>query len=250
MNPPRDTESASRPKSKKKAAQKQQQKAKGTPQKDTSRADDLDRALAELSLKYPTLRQPAVSGSSTPSQSQTYSAFYDLLSVTLSNLDAEAEFRKFFGAKVISSTKASSSSNSPSSKQRGGALTRSNLTRPQPGWWPAHLRDGLSLRALTHEEVEDRNKRHGWQLDLPGEKVWTVEYSKKYRGVTRSFVAMVLSGGMFPTRPLSVYLTRDTLHRPGGILADVKDLPLPCRYTSSGVGSIFPPRRFVFFPST
>ncbi|CAL1710333.1 unnamed protein product [Somion occarium] len=102
--------------------------------------------------------------------------------------------RKFFGARVISSTKASSS-NAPSGvKQRGGGFTRSNLTRPQPGWYPANMRDGLSLRALTNEELEERNKRHGWRLDLPGEKAWTVEYSKKYKSVTRSFVAMVLSG--------------------------------------------------------
>lgn len=115
--------------------------------------------------------------------------------MTLSNLDAEAEFRKFFGAKVISSTKASSSSDASPAKRRGGALTRSNLTRPQKGWFPAHMRDGLTLRALTDKEIEDRNKRHGWELDLPGEKVWTVEYGKKYKSVTRSFVAMVLSGG-------------------------------------------------------
>ena len=132
-------------------------------------------------------------------QTQAHSALYDLLSVILSNLDAEAEFRKFFGAKVVSSNKTSSPSNASSSKQRGGALTRSNLTRPQTGWWPAHLRDGLSLRALTSEEIEDRNRRHGWELNLPGEKVWTVEYSKKYKGVTRSFVAMVLSGGTILT---------------------------------------------------
>ena len=85
------------------------------------------------------------------------------------------------------------SSSSGSSRQ--SAAQRSNLTRPKPTWWPAQLREGLSVRLLTEEEVEDSLRRHSRQ-PLHGEKIWTVEYSKKYRAVTFDFMRTVMSGGM------------------------------------------------------
>ena len=107
----------------------------------------------------------------------------------MSHLDSEAELRKFFGSKVISAAKGSSSSSA-----RQSAAKRSNLTRPGPNWWPPQLREGLSVRLLTDEEVEESLKRHQRQ-PVPGEKVWTVEYSKKYRAVTFDFMRTVMSGG-------------------------------------------------------
>ncbi|KAI0771719.1 transcriptional repressor TCF25-domain-containing protein [Trametes elegans] len=148
--------------------------------------DDVDKALAELSLKYPDLKQQLASSapSSSPAAARSLAA---LLSVSLQHLDSEAELRKFFGSKVISAAK----SGSPSSRQ--SVTQRSNLTRPKPSWWPAQLREGLSVRLLTPEEVEASLRRHGWQ-PLHGEKLWTVEYSKKYRAVTFEFMRTVMSG--------------------------------------------------------
>lgn len=72
---------------------------------------------------------------------------------------------------------------------------RSNLTRPKVGWGNAGRREGLSARLLTDEEREDRNARHRWSGDIAGERKWTVEYSKGYRGTTRVFMHMVTIGG-------------------------------------------------------
>lgn len=151
--------------------------------------DEVDKALAELSLKYPDLKQQLASSSPTTSSSATAQSLANLLAVSLSHLDSEAELRKFFGSKVISAAKGTSST-----PTRQSAAQRSNLTRPQSSWWPAQLREGLSVRLLTQDEIHDSVRRH-WQLPLQGEKIWTVEYSKKYRAVTFEFMRTVLSGG-------------------------------------------------------
>ena len=150
----------------------------------------MDKALAELSLKYPDLKQQLVSSSAPASSPATARSLAGLLAVSLQHLDAEAELRKFFGSKVIAAAKGSSSSSA-----RQSAVQRSNLTRPQSSWWPAQLREGLSVRLLSEEEVEEGLRRHLRQ-PLHGEKIWTVEYSKKYRAVTFDFMRTVMSGGM------------------------------------------------------
>lgn len=64
--------------------------------------DEVDRALAELKLKYGD--EPAVEGGlSKPevSESRAAMAFRALLSVDPKNLDADAELRRFFGSKVV-----------------------------------------------------------------------------------------------------------------------------------------------------
>ncbi|KAI8984868.1 transcriptional repressor TCF25-domain-containing protein [Trametes punicea] len=151
--------------------------------------DDVDKALAELSLKYPDLKQQLATSSASSSSPAAARSFAALLAVSLSHLDSEAELRKFFGSKVVSAAKSGSSATSA----RQSVLQRSNLTRPQPSWWPAQLREGLSVRLLTQEEAEAGLRRHGWQ-PLHGEKLWTVEYSKKYRAVTFEFMRTVMSG--------------------------------------------------------
>ncbi|KAI0637558.1 transcriptional repressor TCF25-domain-containing protein [Trametes polyzona] len=182
---PRESPAPSGPSKKERKALKKQ-KAK---EKQKDGMDDVDKALAELSLKYPDLKQQlatAAAPSSSPAAARSLAA---LLAVSLQHLDSEAELRKFFGSKVISAAKASSSSG-PS---RQSVLQRSNLTRPQPTWWPAQLREGLSVRLLTPEEVDEGLRRHGWQ-PLHGEKIWTIEYSKKYRAITFEFMRTVMSG--------------------------------------------------------
>ncbi|KAI0073559.1 DUF654-domain-containing protein [Panus rudis PR-1116 ss-1] len=190
---------------KKKATKKQQQKAK------VDKGDDLDQALAELAVKYPTLRQPMASSSSSvsPSENQAYKTLYSLLSVSPQHLDADAEMRKFFGAKVVSSNRTTSGPSGGAGRKHPNVTTRSTLAKPQQGWWPAKMREGLSVRLLSEDEIDDCNERHGWQDGwLPGEKLWTIEYSKKYKGVTRAFVQMVLSGdpeGLWQTLRLFPY---------------------------------------------
>ncbi len=117
---------------------------------------------------------------------------FKLLSVSLSHLDPEAEMRRFFGAKVIATSK-NESGTSPRSR-RQPITQRSNLTHPRPTWWPANLREGLTLRPLTDDEVAANASLGPWSNN--GEKYWTAEYSKKYKGATHSFMQTVLSGGV------------------------------------------------------
>lgn len=179
---------ASQFKSKKERKALKKQKAKEKKEE----LDDVDKALAEMSLKYPGL-QKLVNSPALPSGSRgTSDALSSLLAVSLQHLDSDAEMRKFFGAKVVSAAKASTSGSS-SPARRPPASQRSNLTRPQSNWWPAQMREGLSARQLDEKEIEDLQNRHGWKPFA--ERIWTVEYSKKYRGVTLAFMQTVMSGG-------------------------------------------------------
>lgn len=114
--------------------------------------------------------------------------------MSLPHLDSEAEMRKFFGSKVVAAAK-SSSPNPPGHSAHGRQVgaQKSHLTRPQPSWWAVKQREGLSIRPYDQEEVEDKLARQVWK-DMD-EKWWTVEYSKKYKSVTMSFMQTVMSGG-------------------------------------------------------
>jgi hypothetical protein len=81
--------------------------------------DDLDTALAELSQKYPELQSVAASSLSTTRNASLVS----LLSVSVSNLDAEAEMRKFFGARAVIAAKSSETSSSGGSKKTEGCYS-------------------------------------------------------------------------------------------------------------------------------
>ncbi|OCH87673.1 DUF654-domain-containing protein [Obba rivulosa] len=153
--------------------------------------DEVDRVLAELSVKHPEFQQAAAANASSPAARSASQGLAVLLSVSLQHLDSEAEMRKFFGAKVVSAAKSSAAGSS--SPRRVATAQRSHLTNPQPTWFPAQMREGLSVRQYTEEEVGQMRTRHGWD-PLLGEKIWTVEYSKKYRGVTLAFMQTVMSG--------------------------------------------------------
>ncbi|KAF7354637.1 hypothetical protein MSAN_01377200 [Mycena sanguinolenta] len=146
--------------------------------------DEFDQALAELSIKYPEL-QDVVNNSNEPAS--TSASLASLLSVSLANLDGEAEMRKFFGARVVQANKTTSGSS------RRQTTQRSNLTRPPATWFQTAPREGLSLRALSDEEVEAKLANHAWD-HVRDEKWWTVEYSKKYKSVTLAFMKIVYSG--------------------------------------------------------
>ncbi|KAI0031531.1 transcriptional repressor TCF25-domain-containing protein, partial [Vararia minispora EC-137] len=152
-------------------SKKERQALKRQRAKERQGKDEIDRALEELASKDPTLPRPAASKRTSATATAQWHA---LLAVSPSHLDPDTELRKFFGAKVVSAAKAGT----------GGRRERSALTKPKSTWWPANLREGLSLRALSEEEVKGKD----------GERWWTVEYSKRYKGVTRAFMQVVLAG--------------------------------------------------------
>ena len=197
------------PASKKEWKALKKQKAKAKKEGD----DDFDRALDELSTKYATkywLRFPfsfdnthirysdirisssAISKGKGLSSRSLQAECYKLLSVSLSHLNPDAEMRRFFGARVISASKNEAGSSSRARRQP--TTQRSNLTRPQSNWWPAKLREGLTLRPLTDDEATAKAALTPWSNNE--EKYWTAEYSKRYKGATVAFMSTVLSGGV------------------------------------------------------
>ena len=175
QNPPRSNASK---KSKRQKAETRQ----------SSDNQDFDKVLAELSLDWQGL-QPVVGGTSNQDQSP-HKRFMALLSISPQHLDGELEMRKFFGSKVVVSSKTTSRTAS----KRANVAHRSTLTNPKANWWPAQLREGLSIRQLSPDEREDKLFRYGWS-DGPEEVWWTVEYGKKYRAITMAFMQTVMSGG-------------------------------------------------------
>ncbi|KAH9978158.1 transcriptional repressor TCF25-domain-containing protein [Lactifluus volemus] len=155
-----------------KALKKQKAKAK----KDGD--DDFDKALDELSIKYTDahIASSSVSKGKGLSSRSLQAECYKLLSVSFAHLNPDAEMRKFFGGKA----------------RRQPVSQRSNLTRPQPNWWPAKLRDGLTLRPLSGDEAAAKAALTPWKDNE--EKYWTVEYSKRYKSATHAFMQTVLSG--------------------------------------------------------
>ncbi|KAF7331094.1 hypothetical protein MVEN_02449700 [Mycena venus] len=146
--------------------------------------DEFDQALAELCIKYPELQNVA---SSSGEAASTSTSLASLLSVSLANLDSEAEMRKFFGARVIQANKSGAGSS------RRQTAQRSNLTRPPAAWFQTLPREGLSLRALSDEELNAKQASHAWDRSRDA-KWWTVEYSKKYKSATLAFMTIVYSG--------------------------------------------------------
>lgn len=174
--------------SKKKQQTSNKKKGKATKADD----DDFDKVLAELSLQYPSSK-PSESARAT----QASTEFFSLLSVSPHYLDSEAEMRKFFGAKVISASRAADSSSSTSGRRTQRMDARSILCRPENTWSPASFRQGLAIRTLTDEELESMKLRNGFKECVKGEKIWTVDFSNRYRGATKVFMEMVLRGGEF-----------------------------------------------------
>lgn len=86
-------------------------------------------------------------------------------------------------------------SSASQTKQRKGRAAgqslKSNLTRPQDNWGTVIYREGLSIRQLTPEELDKSINNERLRTT---DKWWTVQYSKRYRSVTRAFVGAVASG--------------------------------------------------------
>ncbi|KAG6811785.1 hypothetical protein H0H92_005855 [Tricholoma furcatifolium] len=216
------TKSRKKKKGKKKAAeapppppQKNEKKAAKRAKAQAKKAGDveLEEALAELGIPPPAASSPAPStaGPSTtvyhPFSKTTLSS---LLAVSLSDLDPTVEMRKFFGSKVVRSSASSTSGTGSATGNRRLAaaalknkmMNKSHLTRPQPTWWSANQREGLTIRALDAGEVEEKMDKHGWDTaseagkdrDREQEKWYTVEYSQRYKSMTKLFIQAVMSG--------------------------------------------------------
>lgn len=157
----------------------------------------------------------------------------DLLGVSLQFLDPEAEMRRFFGSKVVLATKTSESS-------RGGSKkARSHLTRPQATWWPSQGRDGLSLRSYSEAEVSEKLARQTW---LPvQEKWWTVEYSRKYKSMTKGFISAVMTGG--GSAHLFLGIVIPNVHRSTGFVQPAEAISMACRHAPPNRRSLSAQRR-------
>lgn len=168
----------------------------------------------------------------------TGQTFADLLSVSVQHLDSEAEMRKFFGSKIVQANQDASSAAGPS--RRKAAAIRSQLTRPQATWWSAKGREGLSIRLLTDGEVDDKLERHGWD-PMAQEKWWTVEYSKRYKSLTKVFMGTVLSGGEYGGKLVLTII--NNVFRSSGVLGHAWSVSMACRHTPASIGGLSTSRR-------
>ena len=164
-----------------------------------------------------------------------------LFSVSVSHLDAESELKKFFGSKAVTAAQAATSTSSPGKKRRGmqPQTQRSQLTRPQPSWGMIKQREGLSARPLT---VEETTRKVNQGPAGPG-KWWTVEYSKRYKGFTMTFMEAVMTGGrcIYVFRSISSH--DNPRCRSRGTLAGITRYALACRYPASTRRSLSSSRR-------
>ncbi|KAG7092016.1 hypothetical protein E1B28_008399 [Marasmius oreades] len=189
--------------SERRAAKKAKAKAKKEKGKENDGLDEIDRALEELSMKHPDFQKPSLAPStptSWPTSEGLIPRLSPLLSVSLTHLDSSAELRRFFGAKVVKASttpqeRGSRGATSSSHPRRGNAkqpaTERSNLTRPQAGWPPARMREGLGLKLLSEGELKREEPQ---RLRVEGERWWSVDYGKRYKSVTKVFLRTVLSG--------------------------------------------------------
>ncbi|PPQ84390.1 hypothetical protein CVT26_007224, partial [Gymnopilus dilepis] len=211
-------------KSSKKAQKKARQKEKKAAELNGS--DEIDKALAELSLQYVSLLRSAAltflhpklifyvfasfryPSSQKPTSATTTPTSHlpplpTLLTTSLPHLDPDAEMRRFFGSRVVLASRSSESPSTASTSNTSGRGrktqgVKSNLVRPGANWWPAKAREGLTLREEGDQEIKDLCTRRGWR-EAHGEgkekeRWWTVEYSRKYLGVTKAFMGAVMSG--------------------------------------------------------
>ena len=56
------------------------------------------------------------------------------------------------------------------------------------------MREGLTISTLNNEESDNQMSRHSW-TPIDQERWWRIEYSKKYKSVTASFMKAVAAGG-------------------------------------------------------
>jgi hypothetical protein len=172
----------------------------------------------------------------------TAGGLHALLAVSLQHLDPDTEMRKFFGAKVVAAAKSGAGSGSGAGAGSRRTAERAGLTKPKRSWWPANMREGLSLRPLSAEEMEADEVGA-----VAGERWWTVEYSKRYKGVTRAFMQIVQAGGACSQHfPWTVFSSAG--HRSRGPVRHSPAHPLARRHPPPALRSVLASRRSVSHP--
>lgn len=142
--------------------------------------DEIDRALKQLGGQNASDASQTLL-SNTPVSSPRIRT---LLSVDVNHLDADAELKRFFGAKVVASAEVKPQVRGARAKNPHHALHRQFarggiLAKPKPGWPPAAFsKSGLSMSLVEA---------------LPGETVWTFEHSRGYKEVTHMYLEAVSS---------------------------------------------------------
>ncbi|KAL7422905.1 hypothetical protein Q5752_002202 [Cryptotrichosporon argae] len=159
-----------------------------TPSKATTKdplegLDEVDRALAELNMKYGQSSETAGPSRAEVRESSSVLAFRNLLSVDPKNLDADAELRRFFGSKVIASA---------GPKARISKL-RYTLSKPKPNYPPPTSLAGLNMRELPAKDVNEIYGRRGWEQGDRGEKWFDFEHALGWREIQRQFLGAVRS---------------------------------------------------------
>ena len=147
--------------------------------------DEIDRALQQLGQAG-----WSSAGSSAPSTAPVSTAptvtsrIRSLLAVETKHLDAEAELKRFFGAKVVSSAAAKPQLRGARAQNPHHALNRQfskggMLARPAQHWPAA----AFAKSGLDMELVESGH----------GESLWTFEHSPAYKEVTQMYLQAVAS---------------------------------------------------------
>ena len=176
---PMKSTSTSKSKESKKATKAKEQVVQG---KVDNEFDEIDRALQELGMGQ---RQSGPESSNTPfSTTFTSSRTRTLLAVDPKNLDADAELKRFFGAKVVASADVRPQVRGARAQNPHHALGRQftkggMLAKPQQNWPAA----AFSKSGLNMELIEAGH----------GEALWTFEHSKTYVEVTHMYLEAVSS---------------------------------------------------------
>ncbi|CAE6528242.1 unnamed protein product [Rhizoctonia solani] len=159
-------------------SQNKSKPAAGKAGKNKSGKDEIDLALEELAEKLPHLRTSGKVAQHVHEglPSATSRALFSLLSASLKDFDSEAEMRRFFGSKVVNSSKPA---------QRASKVSRSHLTRPTQQWGQAGTPHGLSMVSMDDYE----RRRKGYTRD--GEQWWNVEHSVDYKRTQLKFLNCV-----------------------------------------------------------
>ncbi|TIB75946.1 DUF654-domain-containing protein [Wallemia mellicola] len=165
--------------------------------------NEIDQALQELNIKYP--EQQQTTQTSDTKQNSTISTLKAFLGIDPKQLDASAEMKKMFGAKVVSSA---TSMNSYGMGRQGRnqraqaafmkAMPRSHLAKYKPTWPPPTVAklDGIGMRTLTLDEMKDWRVRHNLDdsFNLGGSgnsgdgNWWTFVHEPQYKSVQRQFL--------------------------------------------------------------
>ncbi|KAJ1308852.1 hypothetical protein OPQ81_004540 [Rhizoctonia solani] len=214
-------------KSKKKKKKKKRPLRKttaGKAGKNKSGKDEIDLALEELAEKLPHLRTSGKvaqrANESLPSS--TSQTLFSLLGASLKDFDSEAEMRRFFGSKVVNSSKPS---------QRTPKILRSHLTRPTQQWGLAGAPHGLSM--VPMDEYERRRK--GYTRD--GEQWWNIEHSIDYKRTQLKFLNCVTLSE--PSALFALYRNEpwhvDTLLQIGEILKHQEELSQAAEFVERSI---------------